>query len=421
MMKIVHLSTSDISGGAARAAHRLHTGLRRLSYGSSMFVANRASVDPTVITFVPPIDLSNRLRRRLRRERITRSFMRYRVSRPASYERFSDDRTQHGAALVHQLPPGDVVNLHSIASFIDYRTFFAAVPQHTPVVWTLHDMNPFTGGCHYDDGCGRYMDGCGVCPQLGSDDAADLSHKIWERKRKIFAQIKPGRLHIVTPSHWMAGMVKCSILLGGCPVTVIPYGLDVDDFAPRPRCPARNILGVPQNARVVLFVAEAMEIRRKGFALLAKALAGLADLTNLFVISVGRRKPAIDTQFPHLHLGHISNDRLLSLVYSAADILVCPALQENLAQTALESLACGTPIVGFAVGGFPDMVRQGVTGLLVPPQDVPALRAAIADSLQDVSRRAEMAANCRRIAVEEYSLEVQARRYVELYQATVSA
>jgi glycosyltransferase involved in cell wall biosynthesis len=109
------------------------------------------------------------------------------------------------------------------------------------------------------------------------------------------------------------------------------------------------------------------------------------------------------------------------LVYSAADIFVCPSLQENFAQTALEALACGTPVVGFAVGGFPDMVRQGVTGLLVPPQDVVALRAAIADLLRDVSKRVEMAASCRRIAVEEYSLGVQARRYLELYQGSMSA
>jgi hypothetical protein len=120
-----------------------------------MFVANRYSTDPMVRRFLPPMDLSNRLRRRLRREQIARSFMRYRMSRPTGYELFSDDRTQHGVALVDQLPSCDVVNLHWIAHLVDYQAFFGAVPQHTPVVWTLHDMNPFTGGCHYDEGCGR--------------------------------------------------------------------------------------------------------------------------------------------------------------------------------------------------------------------------------------------------------------------------
>lgn len=421
MVKIVHMNTSDIRGGAARAAYRLHTGLRHLSHDSSMFVAHRDSIDPTVILFVPPMDLPNRLRRRLRRQRIARGFMRYRASRPPGGEPFSDDRTPYGSALVHQLPPCDVVHLHWIARFVDYQAFFAAVPRHTPVVWTLHDMNPFTGGCHYDDGCGRFRDGCGACPQLGSNEAADLSHQIWERKQKVFTQIKPDRLHIVATSHWMATTVKGNSLLSACPVTVIPLGLDVDDFAPRAGCMARDVLGIPRDARVILFAAEDVDNRRKGVRLLAEALAGLGDLTKLCMMSVGRRKRTLDTPFPHLHLGHIRNDRYLSLVYSAADVFVLPSLQEAFGQTALEALACGTPVVGFAVGGIPDIVRHGVTGLLVPPEDVIALRAAIADLLSNGSRRAEMAANCRRIAVQEYSLEVQARRYIELYQGHVRA
>jgi glycosyltransferase involved in cell wall biosynthesis len=256
---------------------------------------------------------------------------------------------------------------------------------------------------------------------LGSSDAADLSHQIWQRKRKIFAQIEPGRLHLVAYSNWMGSTVQCSVLLGGCPVTVIPLGLDVDDFAPRDRSLARNVLGVPQDARVVLFAAESVDNRRKGFTLLSQAIAGLGDLANLYMISMGRGKPAMETSLPHLHLGHIGNDRLLSLIYSAADVFVCPSLQEVFGQTALEAIACGIPVVGFAVGGIPDIVRHGITGLLVPPQDVAALRTAIVDLLRDVAGRAEMSANCRRIAVEEYSLEIQARRYIELYRCSVSA
>jgi glycosyltransferase involved in cell wall biosynthesis len=385
-----------------------------------MFVAKRHSTDSTVTAFVPPMALSHRLHRRLRQQKITRSFVRYRTFRPAGYDPFSDDRTQHGVTLVRQLPPCDVVHLHWIARFVDYQAFFAAVPQHTPVVWTLHDMNPFTGGCHYDDGCGRYMHRCGLCPQLGSSDAADLSQHIWQRKREIFAQIAPGRLHIVATSHWMAATVQHSVLLGSCPVMVIPLGLDVDDFAPRSRGLARDVLGIPQDARVILFAAESLDNRRKGFVLLTKALAGLGDLPNLFLLSLGRGNSAIAAPFPHLHLRHIDNDRLLSLVYSAADIFVCPSLQEAFGQTALEALACGTPVVGFAVGGIPDIVHHGVTGLLVPPQDVVALRTAIIDLLRDVAGRAAMAAHCRRIAVEEYSLEVQARRYIALYQQVMA-
>src|SRR5262249_48537570 len=139
-------------------------------------------------------------------------------------------------------------------------------------------------------------------------------------------------------------------------------------------------------------------------------------LPNLFLVSVGRGQPPVEVQIPHLPLGYVASERLLPLIYSAADIFVIPSLHDNLPQTVLEATACGTPVVGFAVGGVPDMVRPSVTGLVVPAQDVGALRAAIRALLQDPARRAEMAANCRRIAVEEYALEVQARRYVELYE-----
>src|SRR5262249_21613664 len=131
---------------------------------------------------------------------------------------------------------------------------------------------------------------------------------------------------------------------------------------------------------------------------------------------VGRDAPAVEAQIPHLPLGYLGNERMRSLVYSAADVFVMPSVQEAFGQTALEAIACGIPVVGFTVGGIPDIVRPGVTGLLVPTLDVGALRAAIRALLQDPARRVEMAANCRRIAVGEYALEVQARRYIELYE-----
>ena len=420
-MRILHVNTVDSVGGAGRAAYRLHVGLRRLGYDSSMFVAHRYSDDPAVTAFKPPMDLPSRLGRLIRREWIARSFARYRTSRPAGYELFSDNRSQYGADLLDQLPPCDVINLHWIAGFVDYHSYFARVPQHTPVVWTLHDMNAFTGGCHYDHGCGRYTDKCGACPQLGSRDAADLSRRVWQRKREIFEQIEPGRLHIVTPSRWLAKEAERSTLFGRFPISVIPNSLDTHVFSPRDRCIARAALEVPQEARVVLFVADSTGNQRKGFALLAQALAGLGDLTDLYLISLGSGEPTIGAQIPHLHLGHIGNDRLLSLVYSAADLLVIPSLQDNLPNTVLESLTCGTPVVGFAVGGIPDMVHPGVTGLLAPSQDMTALRAAIVDLLQDPAERAKMSANCRRIAVKEYSLEMQAQRYVELYERMLAS
>jgi len=417
-VKVVHLSVFNIGDGAANAADRLHRSLRRLGVDSMMFVAERRGAvhDPTVTVFRPPMDLPRRLRRRLRYELIQRSFSRYRTSRPADYGFFSDDRSPHGTDVLAQLPSGDLINIHSMYHFVDYWAFFAAVPRHTPVVRTLHDMSFFTGGCHYTWDCDKYTARCGACPQLGSHKEKDLSRQIWRRKHAALEHVVPDRLHLVTPSRWLANEAQRSSLVRNFPITVIPLGLDTEVFCPRERGLARQILRIPPEARVVLFIAEPMARPEKGFALLVRALAGVGQLSNLLLLSVGSGQPPVEVRVPHLHLGHIGNERLLSLVYSAADVLAIPSVHDNLPQTALEALACGTPVVGFAVGGIPEIVRPGITGLLAPAQDVDALRAAVGDLLQEPARRAELAANCRRIAVEEYALEVQARRYLDLYE-----
>ncbi len=415
-MNILHLNTHDISGGAARAAHRLHTGLGRLGHDSTMFVAHRRSSDPHVVSFEPPAPSPPGFLARLRRRLLPPRRPAY--TRLPGYDAFSNDRAAHGPELLAQMPPADVINLHWVATFVDYHTFFEAVSR--PVAWTLHDMNPFTGGCHYTAGCSRYNRGCGACPQLGSTDPDDLSRHIWQRKQDLFTRLPPGRLHLVALSRWMAEQVQNSALLSNYPLSIIPNGLDTAIFAPQNRAFTRRVLGLPPAARVLLFAAGRSDNHRKGFDLLAEALAHLDDLPDLFLLSVGSSRPVLKSGLPHMHLGHLANDRLLALAYSAADVLVIPSRQDNLPNTVLEAMACSTPVVGFEVGGIPDMVRPGVTGLLAPPEDAPALGRAIAELLADPAAWAEMSANCRRVAVAEYSLEVQARRYVELYETMLA-
>jgi glycosyltransferase involved in cell wall biosynthesis len=384
-----------------------------------MFVAQRKSHDPTVTAFVPPMDFVSRLRRRIRAERIARTFARYYSNRPAGCDKFSDDRSCYGGSATKNLPACDVINLHWIASFIDYRAFFEAVPEQVPVFWQLLDMNALTGGCHYDEECGRYITGCGACPQLGSTDSKDLSYRVWQRKQVVFSRLPPERVHIVAPNRWIAQAVRRSPLLGKFPVAIVPNGIDTDVFAPRDGQAARSAFGIPQDSTVVLFAAEAISLKRKGFALLMGALNELGRSKNLFLVSVGRGAPDIASDIPHSHLGHIDDDRQLSRIYSAADIYVIPSLQDNQPNTALEAMACGTPVVGFDVGGIPDMVRPGINGLLASAGDLVGLRAAIAELLQCSEKRSAMAIACRRIVMGEYTLAKQVRRYVELYSAAL--
>ncbi|HSL04584.1 MAG TPA: glycosyltransferase family 4 protein [Nitrospiraceae bacterium] len=415
-MRILHLSTHDISGGAARAAFRLHTALRGLGHASTMLVAHRASDAPTVTALVRSQDFATRLRRRLRRSQILRDFARYHATRPTGPEPFTDDRSQHALDLMRQVPPCDVITLQWVAGFVDYHAFFRALPPGIPVVWQLHDMNVLTGGCHYDQECGQYREGCGACPQLGSTDPEDLSRQVWTRKQAVFEALEATRLHLVAPSRWMLEAAHSSPLLSKFSATRIPNGVDVEEFAPRDRRLAREMLGLPQGAQVVMFVSDNLTNRRKGFSFLSAALSGL-PAHNLFLVSVGRGKPPDTGAIPCVHMGHVENNRWLSMIYSAADLFVIPSVQDNLPNTVLESMACGTPVVGFDVGGIPDMVRPGRTGQLVPVGDSVALRHAITDLLNAPHICRQMGAECRTVAREEYSYDVLARRHTTLYES----
>ncbi len=421
-MKIVHLSTYDVAGGAGRAAYRLHTGLRHAGVRSSMFVREARTKDDSIVTFEPTQKFWGRVGRRIRREEIRRDLSPSISADNTQFEPFRSDLSEYGGDVISQLPTCDVINLHWIVDFVDYPSFFGAIPKDKRVVWTLHDMNAFTGGCHYDLGCGRYLSRCSQCPQLHSDETHDLSTMIWDRKKALFGRINPDQLHIATPSSWLADEVKRSPILNRFPVSVIPYGVDLEDFAPRNQQSARDVFGIPQNARVVLFVADGLPLYRKGLGTLGEALERLAQrMPNLFLICVGHNDPPLGLRVPWMHLGFVNNDRLLSNIYSAADVFVIPSLQDNLPNTVLESMACATPVVGFEVGGIPDMVQHGTTGLLAKPHDAQALAHAINELLKNPQRRSLLSANCRRVAVHRYSLARQATRYYQLYKQLLAS
>ena len=419
-MRIVHLSTHDSGNGAAIAAYRIHRSLIRLGHDSTLFVAYRRLNDPTIVQFSPSRTIASRLRRRLRTVRVARSAAAYPRFRAPELEFFSDDRGPHGDDVIAQIPPADIVNVHAMFEFLDYRDFLGAVPGRAPVVRTLHDMSFFTGGCHIAGACTKFIDRCGSCPRLGSATEEDLSRAIWTRKRSSFAAVPSGRLHLVTPSRWLATEAQRSSLTRRFPVTIIPFGVDTDVFRPRDQRAARELFAIPETARVVCFVAQPIHRVNKGFARLVEALDGLASTPNLVLLSAGSGNPPVQPRVPHIHLGSVGDERLLSLVYAAADVVVLPSMNDNLPLTALEALACGRPVVGFGVGGLLDIVRPGV-GILVPPNDVKALGAAIASRLGDVEGRVDMERACRRVALDHYALEHQAQRYVELYEAILGS
>jgi glycosyltransferase involved in cell wall biosynthesis len=325
----------------------------------------------------------------------------------------SDDRSRFAGEVVDQLPSADILNLHWVTEFVDIPEFFERT--NVPIVWTLHDMNPITGGCHYSFGCRRFEKSCGRCPLIDSTVRNDPSRRSWNRKRAVFEKkIDKRKLHIVAPSKWLAREAERSTLLGEAPIHRIPNGLDHTLFHPGCAEAKRSELNIPSARKVILFVAHSSTDYRKGIDLLVEALAK-ADLENVTLISIGSDSPAIPDRISHVHVGHVNDDERLSALYSMADVFVIPSRQDNLPNTVPESMACGTPVVGFETGGIPDMVRPGETGWLAETGSVRELRRAIETALENDAKREQMAGRCRQVVENEYTMEHQAQQYTALY------
>ncbi len=420
-MKTVHLAVMD-RGGAGIAAQRLHSGLRNIGVDSKMIVAQKESGAPHVETIeFNDRSLFGRLRRRVDFSRFSRQRRAYAKTTPSKMAYVTDDRVPGTYILDGILPHANVYNLHAVVGFVEPRRFFAHYPRGVPLVWTLHDMNPFTGGCHYAFGCTRFTGKCGSCPQLGSQDADDLSARAHARKALAYSRLLPETTRIVAPSKWLGVEALRSTLMGKFSLDVIPYGVDTDAFVPRRTEVAREMFSIPNDDLVIAFAADIAGLPVKGFDLLREAIAQLNVGCSVTLAVIGRETENSDAGTRTIGLGRIDNERLMSFALSAADLFVMPTRADNLPNVILESLACGIPIVSFDVGGVPDMVRPGKTGLLAPPEDVAGLRRAVETLSNDDDLRARMSVECRRIAVKEYALAVQAGRYRSLYEELIAA
>ncbi len=389
-MRICHLNTYEQTGGAARAAFRLHQELLRKSVDSRFFVYRGKEPAERTVVYRPSggWHLWPKLRRWATRTAVG----------PFT-SRFDSVEDQQ---VVGQLPGADLYNLHWLTEFLSPQSL---VDLTRPLIWTLHDGNALTGGCHYPGECERYRSGCYDCPRLTSWRPWDLARLTWQSKLAAFARLD---LHLVTPSRWLANLARQSPLVAHLPVQAIPNGVDVTVFQPRPSGEFRDSLGV--DGPMVLFLGG--KEPQKGYDELKKALVGLNPLS---LVTVGQ-----PVGFETLALGWIENDRLLALVYGAADLLMVPSREDNLPNTVLEAMACGTPAVAFDVGGIPEMVRPGKTGWLVPSGRPDLFREAVLSALADPARLVEMGRACRQAVLEEFTLEIQADRYHRLYRSVLS-
>lgn len=415
-MRVLLLSWSDLSGGAARAAYRLHRALRGAGAQPTMLVTRRASEDPDVVGPASPVDrVISRLAARI--DQLPLSF--YRLRKPALFTpAFASNRTI--ARAVDE--PHDVTHLHWLGNG---SLRVESLPRLSgPLVWTLHDLWAFTGGCHYSDGCGRFQEECGKCPLLGSRKLRDLSHRVWKRKRENWQRAD---LTIVTPSRWMARQAAVSTLLTGRPIHVIPNCLDTEVFHADDRQAARQALGLPQDKRILMFGAMTAEgDRRKGFHLLASALNALVQgvrADGLHLVVLGMSRPAVPPAFPIAasFLGILEREEAMAQAYSAADVFVAPSMEDNLPNTVMEALACGVPCVAFDVGGMPDLIDHWHNGYLAQALDPADLAKGVAWVLEDVERLGRLRESARAKVLETFAPTVVAGQHLALYRDLIAA
>ncbi|MGB3533243.1 MAG: glycosyltransferase family 4 protein [Microcoleaceae cyanobacterium] len=405
------LATADGGNGADRAAYRLHQGLQQMGTPSQMLVHASATRDPTVHT------LQSSTEKALARLNLAERFdgLPLQAYRQRDRNIFSAQWLPNSLpAKVKQLQP-DIINLHWVCKGYLKIEHFRQFSQ--PLVWTAHDMWPFTGGCHYTQECDRYMKSCGACPQLKSDKESDLSRWVWQRKAKAWQDLN---LTLVTPSQWLADCANSSPLFQDKRIEVIPNGIDLSVYKPMTRALARDRLNLPQNKHLILFGARAADEKRKGFDLLQAALQRLSrekwqDEIELVVFGSLDSQTSLELGFPVHSLGRLGDDLSLALIYAAADVFVASSLQDNLPNTVVESIAAGTPCVAFKIGGMPDMIEHQLNGYLAQPFEVEDLATGIDWVLSDKTRYPQLCDRARQKAEAEFSSLLQARRYLALY------
>lgn len=409
-MKVTHLNISDASGGAARAANRIHHALRLQGVDSTMRVNSASTDDWTVRAQVGNLQNLFAISRLVPGKLATRLLR-------------TNNLVIHSPAILNSSWPkrlnisdADIINLHWVNHEMMSIGDIARIKK--PVVWTLHDMWSFCGAEHYTEDL-RWRDGYTRNNRPSYEAGLDLNRWVWRRKMRIWRR----PMHIVSPSNWLAGCARQSMLMREWPVTVVPNAIDTSVWQPLNKRVARELLKLPSDAPLLLFGAVGgARDPRKGFDLLRKALRHLqGQVKELQLIVFGQLAPREpdDLGFPIHYMGHLHDDLSLRVLYSAADAMVIPSRQDNLPNTGVESLACGTPVIAFNTCGLPDIVKHGETGYLAEPFNSEDLARGIIWVLTDTARHAQLCANARHYATATFSYPVVAEQYLSVYQSAL--
>lgn len=410
-MKVFHINTFDTAGGAARAVERISRGLLNIGVDSRVFVQTKDGDDVRVIG---PHSKFGKLFSKLRPyfDRLPLALYKQKEKMPfyLQWLPFGQQRKIERLDL-------DILHLHWICGGFIRIEELARFKK--PIVWTLHDMWAFTGGCHYSAKCQAYINKCGSCPQLHSQRRFDASGWVWKRKNKAWADLD---LTLVAPSKWLAECAQKSLLFQGKRIEVISNGLDLARFKPVAKDQARSMLSLSQNKKIILFGAlSADSDQRKGYYFILPALQSIRQQEiskNIELVIFGASQPlaAPDFGVTVKYMGRLHDDISLALLYAAADVMLVPSTQEAFGQTASEAMACGCPVVAFKTSGLIDIVDHGINGYLARPFDHIDFAHGIRWVIEDSQRQLKLSQEARRKAVGRFDVQVIAKQYLDLYE-----
>lgn len=412
-MNIVHLSIHNSGPSGYAAVNRLHNGLIEEGVNSLILTGSKIFGNRTIISAPPPgLSLIKK----------TISSMRYCVdSRSLSSKHnrnqnnfFPNLRPNYISRYTTQ-PDREIVHIHF--PIPDYIPIFEIRKINKPIIWTLHDSWPFTGGCLFPGNCAKYETGCGKCPVIESRKNNDLSRKILLAKKKHWDD---ANLTLIAPSRWMADRAKNSYLFRRKRIELIPNGLDLSVFHPVERTAAKKVLGLPENKKIILFGARDCSLSHKGYDHLIGSLTRLHPIVNAEEIhlatfgsssSAGKRL----TKYRQHHLGVINDERLMAALYSAADLFVAPYHFDSFGQTLIESMACGTPVVAFGIGGPIDIIDHKINGYLAMAYNTEDLAAGIGWILNYRNKKT-LSQKARKKVQERFNISRVAKSHIALYQ-----
>lgn len=413
-MKVLFINTNDTSGGAARAAVRIMHGVQQSGVDTQMFVKykNSQSNDIVPLSHFVPSGILNRafdwIATKIKNKWQHFKWHPYKKTKKNLY--FSDLRSTRIYGALQKMDY-DIVHLHWINNrFLDIEELRNI---KKPIVWTLHDSWPFCGICHVPYDCKNYETHCGACPMLGSKKEQDLAYEVFEKKMEAYKDLD---IHIVTPSRWLGECVKKSALLGRFSVHVIPNCIDTNIYQPKDMLEVRKRLGLDPSKKYLLFGAmQALEDSNKGFVYLKDALKKInCTNTELLVYGTNDDMSQSDLPLPVRVLGYIYNDKMMALLYNAVDVCIVPSLSENLSNTIMESLSCGTPVVAFNIGGNGDMIDHLQNGYLAVEKNSKDLAKGIEWCLNNNN---VLGSAAREKVLNNYTINIVSEQYKQLYES----